>query len=123
MPRPPSPVRSATRPRGSQFSTSHSRGGTTLDQSRTTARGAPGSYVASLATLEGTIDTNTFSGTKATGIADIHGLDSDGTFTGSFTGGFYGSKAAEAAGVFDFTSEAAEDGAFRGAFGADRNPE
>ena len=76
-----------------------------------------------LATLEGTIDTNTFSGTKATGIADTHGLDSDGTFTGSFSGGFYGSKAAEAGGVFDFTSEAAEAGAFRGAFGGDRNPE
>ena len=76
-----------------------------------------------LATLEGAIDTNTFSGTKATGIAGTHGLDSDGTFTGSFSGGFYGSKAAEAGGVFDFTSEAAEDGAFRGAFGADRDPE
>ena len=73
-----------------------------------------------LATLEGAIDTNTFSGTKATVVANTHGLDSDGTFTGSFSGGFYGSKAAEAGGVFDFTSEAAEDGAFRGAFGADR---
>ena len=76
-----------------------------------------------LATLEGAIDTNTFSGTKATVVANTHGLDSDGTFTGSFSGGFYGSKAAEAGGVFDFTSEAAEDGAFRGAFGGDRNPE
>ena len=77
-----------------------------------------------LATLEGTIDTNTFSGTKATVMGgDPKGLDSDGTFSGSFSGGFYGSKAAEAGGVFDFTSEAAEDGAFRGAFGGDRNPE
>ena len=74
-----------------------------------------------LATLEGAIDTNTFSGTKATVMDnDPHGLDSDGKFTGSFSGGFYGAKAAEAGGVFDFTSEDQEDGAFRGAFGADR---
>ena len=74
-----------------------------------------------LATLEGAINTNTFSGTKATVMAgDPNGLDSDGKFTGSFSGGFYGAKAAEAGGVFDFTSEDAEDGAFRGAFGADR---
>ena len=74
-----------------------------------------------LATLEGAINTNTFSGTKATVMAgDPNGLESDGEFTGSFSGGFYGAKAAEAGGVFDFTSEDAEDGAFRGAFGADR---
>ena len=79
-----------------------------------------------LATLEGAIDTNTFSGTKATAMAgDPHGLDSDGKFTGSFSGGFYGTKAAEAGGVFDFASDddddgANEGGAFRGAFGADR---
>ena len=60
-----------------------------------------------LATLEGAIDTNTFSGTKATKmmLRDPHGLDSDGKFTGSFSGGFYGSKAAEAGGVFDFASD------------------
>ena len=75
-----------------------------------------------LATLEGTVDTNTFSGTKATVMADDpHGLDSDGKFTGSFSGGFYGKQAAEAGGIFDFTSEDAEAGAFRGAFGGDRN--
>ena len=77
-----------------------------------------------LATLEGTIDTNTFTGTKATVIAedtdDPHGLDMAGKFTGTFSGGFYGTKAAEAGGVFDFTSEDAEAGAFRGAFGGDR---
>ena len=74
-----------------------------------------------LATLEGRIDTNTFYGTKATVMAnDPHGLDSDGKFTGKFSGGFYGAKAAEAGGIFDFTSEDAEDGEFRGAFGADR---
>ena len=74
-----------------------------------------------LATLEGAIDTNTFSGTKASGISATHGLDADGKFTGSFSGGFYGAKAAEAGGVFDFTSEDAEAGAFRGAFGGNRD--
>ena len=74
-----------------------------------------------LATLEGDIDTNTFSGTKATVMDnDPHGLDSDGKFTGSFSGGFYGAKAAEAGGVFDFTSEDAEAGEFSGAFGGDK---
>ena len=74
-----------------------------------------------LATLEGAIDTNEFSGTKATVMDnDPLGLDSDGKFTGSFSGTFYGAKAAEAGGVFDFASEDLEDGAFRGAFGGDR---
>ena len=78
--------------------------------------------LAGLATLEGTVDTNTFSGTKATVMADDpHGLDSDGKFTGSFSGGFYGKQAAEAGGIFDFTSEDQEAGAFRGAFGGDRD--
>ena len=52
---------------------------------------------------------------------DPYGLDSDGKFTGTFSGGFYGKQAAEAGGVFDFTSEDAEAGAFRGAFGGDRD--
>ena len=73
-----------------------------------------------LAKLEGTVDTNTFSGTKASGISSMHGLASDGTFKGSFSGGFYGKQAKEAGGIFDFTSEDAEDGAFRGAFGGNR---
>ena len=59
-----------------------------------------------LAELEGAIDTNTFSGTKATvGAGNMYNLDSTGKFTGSFSGGFYGAKAAEAGGIFDFTSE------------------
>ena len=74
-----------------------------------------------LATLTGAIDGNTFSGTKASDIDAMHGLASDGMFTGTFSGGFYGTKAAEAGGIFDFTSEDAEDGAFRGAFGGDRD--
>ena len=49
-----------------------------------------------------------------------HGLDSDGKFMGSFRGGFYGARAAEAGGIFDFTSEDEEAGAFRGAFGGEK---
>ena len=33
------------------------------------------------------------------------------------SGGFYGTRAAEAGGVFSFTSDGNEDGAFSGAFG------
>ena len=73
-----------------------------------------------LATLSGKISGNEFSGEKASDVSAMHGLDDDGTFMGSFSGGFYGAKAAEAGGVFDFTSEDAEAGAFRGAFGGDR---
>ena len=74
-----------------------------------------------LAKLEGAIDTNTFSGTKATVDEDnTYNLDSTGKFTGSFSGGFYGAQAAEAGGIFDFTSKDTVDGAFRGAFGGDR---
>ena len=74
-----------------------------------------------LATLKGDIAGNAFSGSKAT--ATGGGLDADGTFTGSFSGGFYGAKADEAAGVFDFASDGNKAGAFRGAFGGQRNPE
>ena len=41
-------------------------------------------------------------------------------FEGEFSGAFYGTQAAEAGGVFDFTSEDTEGGEFRGAFGGDR---
>ena len=75
-----------------------------------------------LATLTGDIDGNTFSGDEATVRADnMHSLDDTGEFTGSFSGGFYGKQAAEAGGIFDFTSEDAEAGAFRGAFGGDKD--
>ncbi len=66
-----------------------------------------------LATLEGDISGNTFSGSKATESHD----DLSGTFTGSFGGGFYGSQAAETAGIFDFASKDNVGGAFRGAVG------
>ena len=73
-----------------------------------------------LATLSGDISGNTFSGTK---VSDIeHGnLSSDADdFTGSTSGGFFGTRAAEAGGVFSFTSDGNEDGAFSGAFGGVR---
>ena len=74
-----------------------------------------------LAMLSGDISGNTFSGTKATADMTNTDLDATGKFTGSFSGGFYGAKAAEAGGVFDFTSEDSKAGAFRGAFGGDKN--
>ena len=70
-----------------------------------------------LATLTGDIAGNTFSGTKAKLAASPMGGLTAADFTGSFSGGFYGAKAVEAGGIFDFTSEDAENGAFRGAFG------
>ena len=70
-----------------------------------------------LATLTGDIDGNTFSGDKAKVVANEFTLSTTAEFTGTFSGGFYGAKAVEAGGIFDFTSEDAEDGAFRGAFG------
>ena len=76
-----------------------------------------------LAVLEGNIAGNTFSGTEVTSVADTRlntTADAGDTYTGSFSGGFYGSKAAEAGGVFDFMSDGMEDGGFRGAFGAAR---
>ena len=74
-----------------------------------------------LATLKGDISGNTFSGDKASTITHSL-LDNDADFEGSFGGGFYGAKAAEAGGIFDFASDDGnnEGGAFRGAFGADK---
>ena len=68
---------------------------------------------------------NKFSGDTASNISDVHGLDdADADFEGTFNGGFYGTKAAEAAGIFDFAAANDEGenvgGAFRGAFGADK---
>ena len=73
-----------------------------------------------LATLSGKISENTFLGEKATVGTNTLGLTAEADFTGSFSGGFYGAKAAEAGGVFDFVSEDNEAGAFRGAFGGKR---
>ena len=76
-----------------------------------------------LATLEGDIAANDVLRAPRQRVITMvthDGLDSGGKFMGSFSGGFYGAKAAEAGGVFDFASEDAEAGAFRGAFGGDR---
>ena len=67
-----------------------------------------------LATLEGLLADNGFSGTKATDITHAD-LDSSEDFDGEFSGGIYGPTGSEAAGVFDFDGK--EAGAFRGAFG------
>lgn len=66
-----------------------------------------------LATLEGSLSGNTFSGTDAT--VSHEDMDASGTFAGSFSGALYGPDGAEAAGVFSF--DGGEAGAFVGAFG------
>ena len=74
-----------------------------------------------LATLEGMISGDTFSGTKVSGVMSDKGdlaVSEDGSkFSGEFSGGFFGEKAAEAGGVFDYTSTDMAAGEFRGAFG------
>ena len=67
-----------------------------------------------LATLEGALDGSGFSGTDASGISHAS-LSSGGAYEGEFSGAFFGSKAAEAGGIFAFTSDAS--GGFHGAFG------
>jgi hypothetical protein len=79
------------------------------------AKGTVKSTLAGLATLDGTLSGNAFSGTKATNITHSD-LNPTGNFTGSFSGGIYGADGSEAAGVFDFAGGAA-GGSFRGAFG------
>ena len=73
-----------------------------------------------LATLEGSLSGNGFSGTKATAITHPD-LVSTATFKGMFEGGIYGPAGEEAGGIFDFSSTAG--GAFRGAFGGARPTE
>ena len=85
--------------------------------------GTVGVDLEGLANLAGTIDTidgNTFAGEKAPTAISHASLTGDGKFTGSFSGPFFGPKAKEAGGVFDYSSEDNEDGAFRGAFGGVR---
>ncbi len=73
-----------------------------------------------LATLSGDITGNTFAGTKVSDITHPSVSNDADDFMGSTTGGFFGAGAAEAGGVFDFTSDGNEDGAFSGAFGGAR---
>ena len=71
--------------------------------------------------LEGSIDNNKFSGSKASIHPGEHNLSREGnTYTGSFEGAFFGSMAKEAGGVFDYKSDGNKAGAFRGAFGGVR---
>ena len=75
-----------------------------------------------LAKLDGMISGDKFSGTKAPQVmAGDGGLKASGTFTGSFSGAFFGPKAAEAGGVFDYTSTEMKAGEFSGAFGGDKD--
>lgn len=69
--------------------------------------------LATLATLEGSLSGNTFSGTDAT--VSHADMNASGTFDGSFSGAIYGPDGAEAAGVFSF--DGGDAGAFVGAFG------
>ena len=71
-----------------------------------------------LATLEGTLSGNGFSGTKVMDIEHAD-LDERATFKGMFEGGIYGPEGEEAGGIFDFSSTAG--GAFRGAMGGARD--
>ena len=73
-----------------------------------------------LATLSGDITGSTFSGSKVSDITHASVSNDADDFTGSTSGGFYGTRAAEAGGVFIFTSDGNEDGAFSGAFGGAR---
>ena len=78
-----------------------------------------------LATLEGSITDNTFSGTKVTSVSNVNLDNTAGKFSGEFSGGFYGSgdtRAQEAGGVFNFGSASNKAGAFVGAFGVVKQP-
>ena len=81
-----------------------------------------GVVLSGLATLEGDISGNTFSGDgKPTLNATLPGgLVNADDFMGSFSGGFFGPSAAEAGGVFDYASKDNKNGAFRGSFGGAR---
>ena len=73
-----------------------------------------------LATLDGAISENTFSGDSQPKLSKElpGGLAANADdFTGSFSGAFFGPSAAEAGGVFDYASKDNKNGAFRGAFG------
>ena len=81
-----------------------------------------------LATLEGAISGDRFSGTKVTNIMALGGLtasaDNGGDtpiYTGDFSGAFFGAKAAEVGGIFHFAHKD-DNGAFNGAFGGVKQP-
>ena len=78
--------------------------------------------LAGLATLDGTISENTFSGAGKPKLANAlpGGLANTADFMGGFSGAFFGPSAAEAGGVFDYASKDNKNGAFRGSFGVDQ---
>ena len=84
-------------------------------------KGTVGVDLTGLADLTGAISGNTFAGTAITVDAAPMGQLGQGTkagaFTGTFNGGFFGDLAAEAGGVFDYSSTGNKLGAFRGSFG------
>ena len=100
-------------------------GAIVLDEGRATLMANFGTdefmgVLSGLATLEGSLSGNGFSGMKATVDANnTYSLTVGGTFSGMFEGGIYGADGEEAGGIFDFSSES--DGAFRGAFGGHRD--
>ena len=82
-------------------------------------------------TLDGDIEGNRFTGSYVDAELDFDDVDAgtDGTqalgtlnatgeYDGTVNGGFFGDDAEEIGGVFEFTSDDNEDGAFRGSFGA-----
>ena len=75
-----------------------------------------------LATLDGAISENTFSGDAKPKLMNelAGGLANADDFTGSFSGAFFGPSAAEAGGVFDYKSKDNKNGAFRGSFGVSK---
>ena len=71
-----------------------------------------------LATLTGAIEGDAFMGTRVRGVSDIGDMTASAAgsaFSGEFSGAFFGPKAAEAGGIFDYSST--DGGAFRGSFG------
>ena len=109
-------VQAASKSGNGAISLKHNAATLTADFTKATIK----AVLDDLATLEGAIAGNTFKGDEATVGTNSLGLTPKAAFTGSFSGGFYGAAAAEAGGVFDFTSKELKAGAFRGAFGGDK---
>ena len=84
-------------------------------------KGTVGVDLTGLADLTGAISGNTFTGTAITvdaaPVGQLAQSTKAGAFTGTFNGGFFGDIAAEAGGVFDYSSTGNKLGAFRGSFG------
>ena len=81
-----------------------------------------GVVLSGLATLEGDIAGNRFEGSDKPKLNATlpGGLANADDFMGGFSGGFFGPSAAEAGGVFDYTSKDNKNGAFLGSFAGAR---